>query len=108
MEQEIQISIRIIFIKTDLINGTLFIKDTQNPCHLHIIFVNSQILRNHSSGLTLNIIIQANSIFYLDQHILDQAGMDNMLLYHSTQDKEHSKTETIFQIHKIDLNKQLL
>ena len=105
MEQDQQIYQHISHIKTGLTNGTLYIKDIQNSSHSHTLLLNSQIPRNHSYGLTLNTIIQANSIFYWDQHIIYKAGMDNMPLYHSTQEKEHSKLEAIMEIHKIDLNK---
>ena len=63
MEQEQQIYQKQFHIKTDLMNGTLFIKDIQNNSHLPTLLLNSQTLRNHSRGLTLNNIIQASSIF---------------------------------------------
>lgn len=108
MEQEEQISQIQFHIKIDITNGTLFIKDIQNPNHLHTLLLNSQIQMNHSSGLTQITIIQDFSIFSQEQHHFNQDGVDNMPQCHSTQEKEHSKLEKIMDIHKMHSNKQLL
>ena len=77
MEQEEQISQIQFHIKIDITNGTLFIKDIQNPSHSHTLLPNSQIPMNHSNGLTQITIIQDFSIFSSEQHHFNQDGVDN-------------------------------